>query len=73
VVPCCLDHNADIPLGNVFNQPLTQILSSPRAAAMREGFAKGQLTEDLCRRCGYISRFSKSSKKDGRHAEIEPG
>lgn len=74
VVPCCLDHNADIPLGNAFAQPLAEILQTPRAKAMRDGFAKGQLTEDLCKRCGYISRFqpkvkanSKSSKQGSHH------
>jgi MoaA/NifB/PqqE/SkfB family radical SAM enzyme len=62
VVPCCLDHKADIPLGNVFSQPVVEILKSPRAAAMRAGFARGQLVEDLCRRCGFISRFALGKK-----------
>ncbi len=60
VVPCCLDHKADIPLGNVFTQSLDDILQSPRAIAMRNGFESGKLVEDLCRRCGFISRFKTS-------------
>ena len=62
VVPCCLDHNADIPLGNALMQPITEILSSPRARTMREGFAKGVLTEDLCKTCGYIERFKRQGQ-----------
>ena len=71
VVPCCLDHKADIPLGNVFSDSVSSILSSPRAKAMREGFAKGKLTEDLCKRCGYIARFSRQKKRDGNATQTE--
>lgn len=55
VVPCCLDHNGDIPLGNLFEQPLDEILSSPRARAMYDGFTRHEAVEPLCRRCGYMS------------------
>ena len=57
VVPCCMDSDGIITLGNVFRQPLDEILASPRARAMTEGFAKRQATEDLCRRCAYAQRF----------------
>lgn len=59
VVPCCLDHEGDIPLGNLFTQELPEILESPRAQALREGFSRRQPTEELCRRCGYATRFNK--------------
>ena len=55
VVPCCLDHNGDIPLGNLFEQPLDEILSSSRARAMYDGFTRHEAVEPLCRRCGYMS------------------
>jgi radical SAM protein with 4Fe4S-binding SPASM domain len=58
VVPCCLDHNADIPLGNILSQSIDDILASNRAVKMKEGFKNRSLVEDLCRRCGFISRFS---------------
>ena len=57
VVPCCLDSEGAIALGNVFTQELTDILASPRASAMAEGFACRRATEELCRRCGYARRF----------------
>ncbi len=57
VVPCCLDHEGDIPLGNLFSEELDDILSSDRARAVREGFSRRRATEELCRRCGYARRF----------------
>ncbi len=57
VVPCCLDHEGDIPLGNIFTQELSQILAAPRAKAIVEGFSCRQAAEELCRRCGYARRF----------------
>ena len=57
VVPCCLDHEGDIALGNLFEQSMEEILESPRAKAIYEGFSQRKATEELCRRCGYARRF----------------
>lgn len=57
VVPCCLDSEGIIALGNVFREELSDILSSPRAQAIAEGFRQRKATEDLCRRCGYARKF----------------
>lgn len=57
VVPCCLDSEGGIPLGNVFREPLTDILESPRARTIARGFRDRKATESLCRRCGYARRF----------------
>ena len=57
VVPCCLDHDGSIPLGNLHSQSLEEILAAPRAKAIYEGFSRHTATEELCRRCGYASRF----------------
>lgn len=59
VVPCCLDGEGRIPLGNLFARTLPEILDTPRARAMREGFSRRQPSEALCRRCGYAARFNK--------------
>jgi len=59
VVPCCLDHEGDIPLGNLFSQALPDILNSPRARAVYQGFSQRRPAEELCRRCGYALRFEK--------------
>ncbi len=57
VVPCCLDGEADIPLGNIHAQSLAEICASPRAEAMRTGFSQRRLTESLCRRCTFRHAF----------------
>ena len=62
VVPCCLDHNGDIALGNLFRQSLADILASPRARALYDGFTSHTAVESLCQRCGY-SAVSKRFRK----------
>ena len=57
VVPCCLDREGAITLGNIFEEDITDILNSPRAKAMVEGFSCRKATEELCRKCGYARRF----------------
>ena len=57
VVPCCLDHEGNIPLGNLLEQNLEEILNTPRAQAIYQGFSQGKPTEELCRRCGFARRF----------------
>lgn len=59
VVPCCLDSDGVIALGNVLTQDLTEILNSPRAKAMVDGFSCRKASEELCRHCGYAQRFCK--------------
>ncbi len=53
VVPCCLDHDGDITLGNLFSQNMDEILSSKRAVKIIDGFNRGIGVDPLCRRCGY--------------------
>ncbi len=58
VVPCCLDHEGDVPLGNLFEQELNDIMSTEKARSIFTGFSQRQATEPLCRRCGYARRFT---------------
>ena len=60
VVPCCLDSDGVINLGNVFDSDIESILSSERAAAMKSAFDCRKASEELCRRCAYAQRFSKN-------------
>lgn len=57
VVPCCLDKEGKIPLGNIQESSVAEILDSPRAQAMLHGFKNNKLVENLCHRCQYIERF----------------
>lgn len=58
VVPCCMDSDGVIALGNIFREDIGHILASPRAVAMTQGFGCRTATEDLCRRCAYARRFA---------------
>ncbi len=57
VVPCCLDSKGDMPLGNVFDTSFGDILASARATAIYDGFSRRKPAEELCKRCGYATRF----------------
>ena len=59
VVPCCLDHEGDMALGNLFTQELGEILASPAASAIRDGFTARTRVHPLCRTCGYAARVDK--------------
>jgi len=58
VVPCCLDKEGKIPLGNIQETPLLEILESPRAREILNGFLSRKLIDPLCQRCNYVTRFS---------------
>jgi len=59
VVPCCLDHEGDLALGNLFDQELKDILNSSKAREIYDGFTARRATQELCRKCGYARRFTK--------------
>ncbi len=55
VVPCCLDSEAHIKLGNIFTESLTDILNSDKAKKIAEGFTRREAIEELCKKCPYAS------------------
>ncbi|MBE6572703.1 MAG: radical SAM protein [Ruminococcaceae bacterium] len=57
VVPCCLDADGAIALGNIFESDLDDILASDRAQRLAASFEKREPCEDLCRSCGFAQRF----------------
>ena len=57
VIPCCLDADGVIALGNLHKEPLAKIINSERACAIREGFKSRTAVEELCKRCPYARRF----------------
>ena len=59
VVACCLDHSGQITLGRIQEQSLAEILESPAAKSLREGFEKHELRHPLCQNCTFCKRFSK--------------
>jgi MoaA/NifB/PqqE/SkfB family radical SAM enzyme len=58
VVPCCLDGDGVINLGNLNTTALSEVLGSKRAVAMRKGFSDAITVEALCLKCSYKDRFT---------------
>ena len=58
VVPCCLDCDGIIELGDLHEYTLNEILTSKRAENMLEGFKEGKAIEELCQKCSYKDRFN---------------
>ena len=56
VVPCCLDNNGDIKLGNIFEEKFESIINTQRVRNIEEGFKQNKLEEELCRKCGYANK-----------------
>ena len=64
VVPCCLDKESVLKLGNLHNDnSLAEILKTEKATKIRQGFEKGQLVEELCQKCQYVDRFRQDENK----------
>ncbi len=59
VVPCCLDAEGVINMGNVFENNFSDILKSQRANKMYRSFTKNKAVEELCCKCRYKERFVK--------------
>jgi len=57
VIPCCLDNDAVMELGDLKSQSLKEILNDKRASDMRDGFKVGQCSEEMCLKCSYKKRF----------------
>lgn len=57
VVPCCLDNNGEINLGNILNTDLDDIINSPRAQNIYNGFSNRKACEELCKKCSFARKF----------------
>lgn len=62
VVPCCLDNNGDIPLGNIFKETLEDILNKAKTATIKKNFENGIITCNLCKTCGFLERLENKRK-----------
>jgi radical SAM protein with 4Fe4S-binding SPASM domain len=67
VVPCCLDGEGVINLGNIHDTPFSEIVEGERANNLYNGFSRREVVEELCRKCGYRQRFSMNQKEAAIH------
>lgn len=59
VVPCCLDGEGIMNLGNIHEYNFADIVNGKRAESIRLGFCNKDVVEELCRKCGFRKRFYK--------------
>lgn len=57
IVPCCLDGEGNIVLGNIFDINFSSIITSKKFLTMLNGFRKRMVTEELCKHCSFKSKF----------------
>ncbi len=55
IIPCCLDTEGIIQLGNIFNEDLTSVINSQRYQTMLKGFQSNKRIEKLCQKCNFLS------------------
>ena len=61
VVPCCLDSEGIVTLGDLKIDSLENILNSQKSKDIVDGFKDGIAVEELCQRCSYKDRFNEQS------------
>lgn len=60
LVPCCLDTEGKVSLGNIHEEKsLQELLASPLAEKIRKGFEKGVAEHPFCQKCSFRTRFQK--------------
>lgn len=64
VVPCCLDAEGIMALGNIHCSDLEAVLSSEKARKIYDGFSSHRASEELCTRCGYAAVTKKYRVRD---------
>ena len=57
VVPCCLDSDGELALGNLHTSKLAEIINSDTAKKIADGFRSKKRIMSLCQKCGFASRF----------------
>ena len=56
VVPCCLDSNGIINLGNIFNESIEEIQKKERYKKLKKSFQDRKPCETLCKSCTFKER-----------------
>lgn len=64
VVPCCLDNNGDIPLGNIFKESIEEILNKPKSIEIKKNFERSVISCKLCKTCGFLKRLEDKRNKN---------
>ncbi len=59
VVPCCLDSDGIMNLGNIFNESIDDILSKEKSLNIKNNFKNNKVCEELCQKCHYRTKLKR--------------
>lgn len=59
VIPCCLDSDGIINLGNIYKTKLKNILQSEKFIEFNSNLKNNKLICELCQKCSYRKKFDK--------------
>lgn len=59
IIPCCLDGEGIINLGNIYENTLEEIIFGNRAQNMIKGFQSRRVNEELCKHCNFKEKFDR--------------
>jgi hypothetical protein len=54
IVPCCIDCDGAITLGNIFTDDIINVINSPLAKEIADGFRNGKAVHPYCKKCGFV-------------------
>ena len=63
VVPCCLDGEGVLKLGNIFEENLEEILEKEQTKKIKLGFQNRKPFALLCKKCGFLARLDTNKKQ----------
>ena len=61
-MPCCLDNNGDISLGNILEESIEEILNKSKSMTIKKNFENRVITCNLCKTCGFLKRLESKRK-----------
>ena len=54
IVPCCIDCDGAITLGNIFTDDIEEVINSSLAKEISTGFRNGKAVHPYCQKCGFV-------------------
>ena len=58
VVPCCLDSNGDVFLGNIYKESFKSIIEGYKFTKLKKSFEDRKPSSELCRKCSFKNKFN---------------
>lgn len=58
VVPCCLDSDGKIPLGNIYKESFKDIVEGEKFNTLKKSFEDRKPSSELCRKCTFKNKFN---------------